>query len=153
MKPVLFLRAASVLTFIHSAMHTVGGVFGKPVPGVGASTYAVMQANTFPVMGAVRSYADVLRGMGLAVTIFLTLEGILLWQLSTLARTNAARLRPMMATFLVGYLALAANSYAYFFLGPVIAEILIAACLASAVLTAKSATANSVSSALAATRS
>jgi hypothetical protein len=32
-------------------------------------------------------------------------------------------------TFLFAYGVLAVNSYAYFFLGPVIAEILIAACL------------------------
>jgi hypothetical protein len=33
MKPVLFLRIASVLTFIHAALHTIGGVFGKVTPG------------------------------------------------------------------------------------------------------------------------
>jgi hypothetical protein len=36
---------------------------------------------------------------------------------------------------------LAVNSYAYFFLGPVIAEIIIAACLGLAIVTAKSETA------------
>jgi hypothetical protein len=33
---------------------------------------------------------------------------------------------------------MAVNSYAYFFLGPVIAEIFIAACLGLAIITAKS---------------
>ena len=30
MKPVLYLRIASILTLIHSILHTIGGVFGKP---------------------------------------------------------------------------------------------------------------------------
>jgi len=42
---------------------------------------------------------------------------------------------------MVAYLALAANSYAYFFLGPVIVEICIAACLGLAMATAKSSSA------------
>jgi hypothetical protein len=74
MKPVLFLRIASVLTLIHSALHTLGGVFGKPAPGVAAATDAVMRANQFVVFGVTRTYFDFLRGMGLGVSIFLTAE-------------------------------------------------------------------------------
>src|SRR5260370_37856418 len=33
MKPVLFLRIASILTFVHAVGHTLGGVFGTPPPG------------------------------------------------------------------------------------------------------------------------
>ena len=33
MKPVLLLRIASVLSLIHCALHTVGGVFGRPRHG------------------------------------------------------------------------------------------------------------------------
>ena len=29
-RPVLFLRIASALTFIHAVLHTVGGVFSGP---------------------------------------------------------------------------------------------------------------------------
>ena len=139
MKPVLFLRIASVLTLIHSLLHTIGGVFGKAAPGVAAATEATMKANQFVVFGVTRTYFDFLRGMGLGVTIFLTAEGIVFWQLATLAKTDAARLRPVIATFMIGYLAFAANSFAYFFPMPVMVEILIAACLGIALATAKSA--------------
>jgi hypothetical protein len=61
-----------------------------------------------------------------------------IWQLGSLAKTDAPRLQPILATFLVAYAALAVNSYAYFFWGPVIAEIFIAACLGLAMVTAKS---------------
>jgi hypothetical protein len=46
--------------------------------------------------------------------------------------------RPILATFLVAYAVLAVNSYAYFFLGPVLAEIFIAACLGMAIVTSNS---------------
>jgi hypothetical protein len=137
MKPVVFLRIASVLTLVHSALHTIGGVFGKPTPGVAAATLAIMKANAFDVMGVTRTYFEFLRGMGLAVTVFLTVEGIVFWQLGTLAKTDALRLRPVLASFLVAYLAMAMNAYTYIFLGPVITEILIAACLGMAIVTSK----------------
>jgi hypothetical protein len=76
------------------------------------------------------------RGFGLGVTISLAAESILFWQLASLAKTGPGRLRPIMATFLIAYLVV--NSYTYFFLGPAMAEILIAACLGLAIVTAKS---------------
>jgi hypothetical protein len=139
MKPVLFLRIASVLTFIHAVLHTIGGVFGTPSQGVEAATVEVMKANQFLVFGLTRSYFLFFRGMGLAVTILLTAEAIVFWQLGTLAKADGVRLRPIMATFLIAYLAFALNSYAYFFFLPVITEILIAACLGMAIATAKAA--------------
>ena len=137
MKPVVYLRIASVLTLIHSVLHTIGGVFSQPEPGLQAATVAAMRANQFVVFGLTRSYFAFYRGLGLAITIVLTAEAIVFWQLGTLAKTDAARLRPILATFLVAYLVFAINSYTYFFFGPVIAEILIAACMGMAIATAK----------------
>jgi hypothetical protein len=138
MRPVLFLRIASVLTFIHAVLHTIGGVFGKVGPGPAATAVEAMKTNQFLLLGHMRSFWDFYRGLGLAGTISLTAEAILFWQLASLAKTDAQRLRPIMATFLVAYAALAVNSYTYFFLGPVIAEIFIAAWLGLAIATAKS---------------
>ena len=137
MKPTLILRVAAVLTFIHAVLHTVGGVFGKPQPGAAAAAVAAMQSNRFLVMGLTRSYAEFYRGLGLAVSVFLTAEAIVFWQLSSLAKTRPQRLRPILATFLIAYLVLAVNSYLYFFSPPVITEILIALSLGLAILTAK----------------
>jgi hypothetical protein len=138
MKPVLFLRLAAVLTSIHAVLHTLGGVFGKP--GTGPATVAVqaMKLNQFLLMGHTRSFWDFYRGLGLGVTISLTAEAVLFWQLSSVAKTDARRVRPILATFLVAYAVLAVNSYAYFFLGPVLAEIFIAACLGMAIITSNS---------------
>ena len=137
MKPTLFLRAASVLTLVHAALHTIGGVFGKPKPGAAEAAVAAMQSNHFLAMGLIRTYADFYRGLGLAVSIFLTAGAIVFWQLSSLANSQAQRLRPILATFFIAYLAFAVNSCLYFFLPPVITEVLIALCLGLAILTAK----------------
>jgi hypothetical protein len=137
MKPVIFLRIASVLTLIHAVLHTIGGVFSSADPGPATIAVEAMKANQFMLLGHVRSYWEFYRGMGLTVSILLTAEGIVFWQLASLAKTDVRRLRPVMATFMVAYLVLAVNSNAYFFFGPVITEILIAACLGAAIVTAK----------------
>jgi hypothetical protein len=137
MRATIFLRIASVLTFVHAALHTIGGVFGRAAPGVQQATVAFMKANEFPVMGATRSYWDFYMGLGLVVSVFLTMEAVVFWQLGSLAKTDGLRLRPVLATFLAGYLCAAVVSYKYFFAGPVITEILIAVCLGLAVSSAK----------------
>jgi hypothetical protein len=135
-KPVLFLRIASILTLIHAALHTIGGVFGEVGPGPAAIAVAAMRSNRFLLMGHMRSFWDFYRGFGLGISISLTAEAVLFWQLGSLAKANPWRLRPIVTTFLIAYSILAVNSYVYFFLGPVIAEILIAGCLGMALLTA-----------------
>lgn len=137
MKPTLFLRIAAVLTLVHAVLHTIGGVFSSPEPGPAAIAFAAMQANHFPALGVTRTYAEFYRGMGLAVSIFLTAEAVVFWQLGAIAKKQAERLRPILATFLIAYLAMAVNSYFYFFSAPVIVETLIAVCVGVAILTAK----------------
>lgn len=137
MKAPIFLRIASVLTLIHAILHTVGGVFSKPDPGPAAIAVAAMKANHFLLMGNDRTYSDFYMGMGLGVSIFLTVEAIVFWLLASLAKTEAERLRPVLAVFAIGYLAFALNSFEYFFILPVITEILIALCLILAIAMAK----------------
>jgi hypothetical protein len=137
MRSTLFLRIASVLTLIHAALHTIGGVFGGADPGPQQTAVAAMKANEFVVMGVTRSYWDFHMGLGLVVSVFLTVEAVVFWQLASLAKTDALRLRPILATFLVGFLGVAVVSYQYFFVAPVITEILIAVCLGLAIVAAK----------------
>jgi hypothetical protein len=136
-KPTLFLRIAAVLTLIHAVLHTVGGVFGKPAPGAAEAAFAAMQANHFLAMGFTRTYAEFYRGLGLCISIFLTAEGIVFWQLGAIAKTQANQLRPVLAMFLLAYLAMAVNSYFYFFSAPVVTEALIAIFLGLAIFTAR----------------
>jgi hypothetical protein len=136
MRTTLFLRIASGLTLLHSVLHTIGGVFGKPAPGTEA-TVSLMRTNHFPVMGVTRSYWDFYFGMGLAVSIFLLLEAVVLWQLAELAKTDAPKLRPILIVFVLGYLGLAVNASLHFFAAPAVTEILIALSLGLAIRAAK----------------
>lgn len=144
MKPTTWLRVASVLTLIHAALHTIGGVFGKTPPGPASVAVAAMQANSFVFMGATRTYADFLRGMGLAVTIFLTLEAIVFWMLASLIKQDGRRLRPVLAAFAVAYVLFSVNSFVYFFSLAAIMELVIALCLGVGIATASAVVAEPV---------
>ncbi len=134
-KSVLFLRIAAAVTFTQAVLHTIGGVFSDPDPGPGAVAVAAMKTNQFLLMGHMRSYWDFYHGFGLAISISLAAEALVFWQLSTLAKKDARRLRPILATFLVAYAVIAVIAYAYLFVGPVITEILVAGCLGMAIVT------------------
>jgi len=133
-RPSAWLRTASVLTLLHAITHTIGGVYGKPAPGPQETAVAVMKNNVFPVMGNTRSLWDFYHGMGLAVAVFLTVEALVFWLLANAIQKNDCDLRDVLAAFLIGYLALAVVSVRYFFLPPVVVELLIAACLVMAIL-------------------
>lgn len=96
-----------------------------------------MKANHFMIMGSLRKYWDFYMGFGLGITIFLTLEAVVFWLLASRVRAEGAKLRPIILVFALGYLALAVNSYSFFFLAPVINELLIVLCLVFAIVTAK----------------
>src|SRR5215469_4337730 len=132
-KPTLFLRIASVLTFVHCVLHTFGGVLSSPRHG--AEEVAViesMKSHSFDVMGSMRSYWDFFFGYGLLVTIFLLADAVLFWQLASLAKAHPIWMRPIIALFSATFAATAVVAWKYFFLGPAITELLIATCLAMA---------------------
>lgn len=137
MRAAIFLRIAAVLTLIHAILHTVGGVFGKTPPGPAAVAVAAMKSNPFPLMGHIRTLWEFYRGMGLAVSVSLTMEAVAFWTLASVVSSVGARLRPVILVFAIGYLALAVNSYLYFFAAPVVVEILISACLVMAMAAAR----------------
>jgi len=137
MKPAIFLRIVSVLMLIQAVLHTIGGVFGTPPPGAGAAAAAAMKANQFLLEGHTRSYWDFFLGFGLAITISITMEAIVIWQLASLAKENAAKARPMVITFTLGYLLLGINAWRFFFSGPVICEAIIVTLLILAIATTK----------------
>ena len=138
MRAAVWLRVASVLTFVHAVLHTVGGVFGRVAPGSEQTAVDAMKGNTFLAMGAMRTMWDFYRGMGLAVTVFLTLAAVVLWQMAVLAKTEMfSLLRPVLGSFVLGFLLMAVVSWQYFFVAPVVTELLIAVCVGVAMVPAK----------------
>jgi hypothetical protein len=133
MKATLLLRIAAVMAFLHGVLHTIGGVFGEAAPGAQATAVAAMKTNQFDVTGLTRSYWDFFMGFGLFITVSFLLEAVVFWQLAAMVKTDdAARTRPIVMAFCVGYVAYAVLAWRYFFVVPVVFEIVIALCLLGA---------------------
>jgi hypothetical protein len=140
MKATLYLRIASVLAIIHAILHTVGGVLSKPSHG--AREIAIidaMKSQSFNVMGSMRTYWDFFYAYGWLLGIALLVEGIVFWQLATIAKTNAAPIRPIIMLFCLNFVVTTIFAFKYFFIAPAVTEILIAACLAAAYFSTSSA--------------
>jgi hypothetical protein len=56
-------------------------------------------------MGENRSYLDFFMGFGWSIGVAMFLQSILLWQMATVARTDAPSVRPMIAVFALAQLA------------------------------------------------
>lgn len=133
MRPAIALRTASALTLVHAILHTIGGVLAPPSHG--AEELAVvetMSAHRFDFMGSMRSYSDFMLGYGLFLTVVLLGQAVLFWQLAALARTRPEGLRPVVGVLALGFVAMAIVSWRFFFVAPVVTELLIAAFLAAA---------------------
>lgn len=137
MKPTIFLRIASVLTFIHCIAHTMRGVLSGPTHGAEEITVIeTMKSHAFNFGGFLRTYWDFHLGYGWFLTVILLIQGLLFWFLASLAKTSSMAVRPMLALFSLNFLGIAIVAWRYFSLGPVIIELLIAASLAVAFATA-----------------
>src|SRR6202035_1030046 len=123
---------AAVLSLINCAGHT-SGLFSSPRHG--AEEVAVLEtlkSHEFDGMGSGRSYCDILFGDGLSVSITLLVEAILFWQLAAVAKRNPVATRPIVALFFFNCIGVAIVSWKYFFIGPAVTQLLIAACLGAA---------------------
>lgn len=100
MKTALFLRIASVISFLFAAGHTLGGRKDWAFTGE-TEVLQPMRTYRMETMGVTRTYMDFYRGFGFTLTVFLLLQAVVLWQLATLARTNPAQVRPIILTLLV----------------------------------------------------
>ena len=137
MKTPILLRIAATLTLLYFAGHTAGAPW-TPVNGVPekAVLYA-MRGDTFPVMGATRSYWDFYYGFGVAISVYLLAQAVVLWQLAAIARKDPLAVRPMIATFFVAFVANAFIAWRWFFFMPAVFAFAIAAVLAVAFVKAR----------------
>ncbi len=128
-RSAVWLRVASVLALIHGVLHTIGGVFGAAAPGAQAEALAVMKANRFVAMGGSRTYWDFFFGYGLFLSVSFLVQAVVFWQMAAMAKAGVPSVRGMALTFCVGYVGFAVVAWRYFFVGPVVFELLIAGCL------------------------
>lgn len=128
------LRIASLLALLQWAAHT--SLFVRAIPRHGPEEIAVietMKSHHFDFVGASRSYWDFYFGYGLFAAFFCLVEAVLFWQLA--GATSAARplVRSIVVLFLVFNIGHALLSARYFFVTPIVPDVLIAGCLTIAV--------------------
>jgi hypothetical protein len=100
----LTLRIASAISLLFTLGHSVGGL-QKWSPTGDDEVLRAMTDIHFPAMGVSRSYLDLYLGMGWTISVFMLLQTVVLWQMASLARTDAVRLRGMIAAFALANLA------------------------------------------------
>lgn len=116
LKATVLLRIAAVLSGLFALGHILGGLQQWNPIGPN-SVFALMAKQQFHVEGASRSYLDFYLGLGWSSGVLLILQTVLLWQLSGLARSSAALIRPMIAAFAAA--SAATGAIAWHFILPV----------------------------------
>jgi hypothetical protein len=112
MSTTLWLRISSVITLLFAAGHTLGGLKYWSPMGDNAVLQA-MRTVHFDAMGANRSYLDFYLGFGYSLSVIQLMLAVLLWQLATLARTNALTVRPMIAVITLAVAACAVIAWRF----------------------------------------
>jgi RsiW-degrading membrane proteinase PrsW (M82 family) len=129
MKPSILLRIASVLTLVFCAGHTYRALEPTSRSAEEAAVFMAMQAYPFSIMGFRRTHWDFYRGFSLLFAVSLLLLALLLWQLGAMARSDAARTRPLVATLFAGYMGFTVLCGMYFFTAPAVFSAAVAICL------------------------
>ena len=100
----VLLRVSAIVSLLFALGHSLGGL-RKWSPMGDNDVLKAMETVRFDTMGANRSYLDFFMGFGWSLTVAMLLQSVLLWQLASLARTDASEVRPMIAAFAVATLA------------------------------------------------
>jgi hypothetical protein len=136
MKAFHFLRIAAVLTLLYCAGHTSGMPWTPYTDAEAASVLEAMKGHSFAEQGFQGTYWDLYIGFGLVISLYLLLQAALLWQVASLAKTDARRVRPIVVSFLLAFVVNVVLSWKYFFIVPVVLAGLTAICLAIALILA-----------------
>ncbi len=131
-RPLIWLRAASILTLLYALGHTAGMPWTPH--GVGQSVVDAMQSVTFDVMGSTRSYWSFYQGFGLALSVMMLFQAILLWQIAPLVDKGIAGTRMIVWMQLACVAANTAVVVHYIFIVPAFFGLAIMACLGVALL-------------------
>lgn len=128
---LVLLRIASVVSLLFAAGHTSGSLQSWSPAGE-TDVLQSMRSFHFDASGASRTYLDFYMGFGFIISIYFVLQGVLIWQIATLASTDPRRARPLIATFAVAVVLTTLVCWKFIFAVPVIFGAVIAACLGSA---------------------
>ena len=128
MTTALWLRIASVISFLFAAGHSLGGRKDWS-PIAENATLAAMRTFRFDAMGVNRSYLDFYLGFGFTISVFQVLQAVVLWQLAGLAKGDPSPYRATIAAFAIASLACGVISWWFIFPLPTIFSAVLTATL------------------------
>jgi len=137
MTTTLWLRISSIVSLLFAAGHTLGG-FQEWSPVGDNPVLRSMKDVHFDTMGVNRSYFDFYMGFGWSISVILLMQAILLWQLASLARTQAAAVRPMILVIAIASAVSCMIAWRYIFLLPTLFFLALTASLVVAWVVARS---------------
>jgi hypothetical protein len=136
MTTTLWLRISAVISLLFTAGHTMGGLKRWSPMGDNAVLQA-MSTVRFETMGASRTYLDFFMGFGWSLSVTMLMQTVLLWQLASLARTDAALVRPLIAVFALATAAGGVIAWLFIFPLPALFSAVLVACLVVAFAVAR----------------
>jgi hypothetical protein len=131
----LLLRIASVISLIFTAGHSMGGLKQWSPMGENPVLKSMTEVR-FDTMGANRTYLDFFMGFGWSIAVFMLMETIVLWQLASLAKTEPARLRSIIAVIALAPAGTGAIAWRFIFPVPALFSGVLAITLGLASITA-----------------
>jgi len=131
MKPAPLLRAASVLSSLLAAAHTLGARKGWSPAGE-TEVLQAMRSQPMDVMGVRRTFFDFYLGFGFTISVYLLLQAVLLWLLAGLARADPVRARPFVAAIFAASLGSTLVACQFIFAVPAVSSAAITVTLAAA---------------------
>ena len=137
MTPTTFLRIASVVALLQFAAHASLVIFSSPKHGPEeVAVVQAMKSHRFNFLGSMRSYWDFYFGYALEAAFICLIEAVLFWQLAGGAITSPLLVRSIAALFILFNAVHVILAWKYFFITPVIPDLLIMVCLGVAFLKA-----------------
>lgn len=136
MTTTLWLRIAAVVSLLFTAGHTMGGLKRWSPMGDNPVLQA-MSTVRFETMGASRTYLDFFMGFGWSLSVAMLMQSVLLWQMASMARTDAAAVRPLIAVVALATVAGGVIAWRFIFPVPALFSAVLAACLAVAFAVAR----------------
>jgi hypothetical protein len=88
-----------------------------------------MSSVRFEAMGVTRTYLDFFMAFGWSLSVTMLMQSVLLWQLASLASTDAARVRPLIAVFALATAVSGIIAWRLIFPLPALFSAALAACL------------------------
>jgi hypothetical protein len=131
MKPTVLLRIASIVTLLLAVGHTSGGLSSWSPDGE-TDVLRTMRSFHFDAAGASRTYLDFYLGFGFINSVYLFMQAVMLWQLASMAKSDAPRVRPLIGAFLLASAVSAILAWKFIFIVPVVSFAVITLFLALA---------------------